>query len=117
MNTATKLLTVEEYDKIPNPPGGIYELHHGELVLVTYPKQGHKNIQRQLRELLGPFAKGSGIIETEFPFRAEPEYELRGADVAFVSKHRVEAIDPDGWLMDAPELVIEYFHLPTPSLR
>lgn len=34
----TTLLTVEEFAKIKDPPGGRYELLHGELVLVPPPK-------------------------------------------------------------------------------
>jgi Uma2 family endonuclease len=45
------LLTVEEFDRIPNPPGGVYELRHGEAVLVTFPGKHHKTLQRRLTVL------------------------------------------------------------------
>ena len=47
------------------------------------------------------------MVETEVAFRALPEYELRGADVAFVSKERWDATDDDDNLHGSPELVIE----------
>ena len=53
-------LTVEEYERIPDPPGGRYELHHGELVFVTYPVRQHKDSQRHLRKLLEPVAEPLG---------------------------------------------------------
>ena len=68
-----KPLTVEEYEKIPDPPGGRYELHHGELVFVTYPVHQHKALQRRLRKLLEPMAEPRGfIVDTEYPYRPLP---------------------------------------------
>jgi Uma2 family endonuclease len=52
-------------------------------------------------------AEHIGVVETEVAFRALPEYELRGADVAFVSKERWDATDDDDNLHGSPELVIE----------
>lgn len=40
-------------------------------------------------------------------FRALPQYELRGADVAFVSQQRWDATNNDDNLHGSPELVIE----------
>jgi Uma2 family endonuclease len=41
------------------------------------------------------------------PFRALPEYDVRGPDVALVSRERWNATDEDGYLQGSPELVIE----------
>lgn len=41
-----KLFTVEEYEQIPDPPGGHYELHHEELVFETFSVRQHKDLQR-----------------------------------------------------------------------
>jgi Uma2 family endonuclease len=107
-DTTTGLMTVEEYCRLPLENGEFYyELHHGELVKVCYPKAKHTKTQRRLRQLLEAAAGDAGIVETEIPFRALPEYELRAADVAFVSKQRWEAVDPEAYLQGAPELVIE----------
>jgi len=43
----------------------------------------------------------------EFGFRASAEYELRSADVGFVTKERFEASDPEDNLHGAPDLTIE----------
>jgi len=64
-----KPLTVEEFDRIPNPPGGVYELRHGEAVFVTFPEKLHKTLQRRLRERLGALAGSRGVVDTEFPYR------------------------------------------------
>ncbi len=101
-----KLFTVEEYEQIPDPPGGRYELHHGELVFVTYPVRQHKFLQRLLRELLDPMARPKGfLVDTEYPYRPLPENEVWGADVACLQKSRDDSVDQ--WLMGSPELVIE----------
>ena len=101
-----KLLSVEEYERTPDPPGGRYELHHGELVFVTYPVRQHKVLQRRLREMLEALAKPRGfLVDTEYPYRPLPKSEVWGADVACVAQARDD--DTEKWLMGSPELVIE----------
>lgn len=102
----TAPITVEEYERIPDPPGGRYELHHGELVFVTYPIRQHKALQRRLRKLLEPLAEPKGfLVDTEYPYRPIPEHEVWGADIACVREER-DAADPK-WLRLSPEIVIE----------
>jgi Uma2 family endonuclease len=103
--TTTRLMTVEEFEKIPNPPGGIYELYHGELVPVTFPIHPYVRAQRQLRRLLEAAAGESGVVHTEMPYHPLPEYECWGADVAYLMSARWDGIDR--YLMGAPELVVE----------
>ena len=99
-------ITVEEYERIPDPPGGRYELHHGELVFVTYPVHQHKALQRRLRKLLEPMAEPRGfIVDTEYPYRPLTENEVWGDDVACVKDERDLA--ESKWLIGSPELVIE----------
>jgi Uma2 family endonuclease len=99
-------ITVEEYERIPDPPGGRYELHHGELVFVTYPVRQHKALQRRLRKILEPMAEPLGfLVDTEYPYRPLPENEVWGADVACVKLDRDLA--ESKWLIGSPELVIE----------
>jgi Uma2 family endonuclease len=47
------------------------------------------------------------VVETEVAFRPLPEYELRGADVAFIAQHRWDSTQDDDNLRGLPELVIE----------
>ncbi len=107
MATITGLMTVEQFQSLPEAGPFYYELRHGELVRVTRPKFKHARIQRQLRKLLESFAGESGVVDTEVAFRALPEHELRVADVAYISQERWEQINPDDWLAGAPDLVIE----------
>lgn len=106
VHSIPKPLSVEDYERVPDPAGGRYELHHGELALVTYPVRQHKALQRRLRKLLEPMAEPRGfIVDTEYPYRPLPENEVWGADVACVSEDRDLA--GDKWLAGSPELVIE----------
>lgn len=41
------------------------------------------------------------------PFQAVSEYDVRAADVGYVSVERWQQADPDGYLKGAPDLVIE----------
>jgi Uma2 family endonuclease len=99
-------ITVEEYERISDPPGGRYELHHGEVAFVTFPVRQHKELQRRLRRMLEAMPGADGyIVDTEFPYRPLAENEVWGADVACVSAVRYDTIDK--WLVGSPELVIE----------
>jgi Uma2 family endonuclease len=101
-----EFLTVEAYEKIANPPGGRYELHHGQLVFMTYPLRPHKALQRRLREMLEPAAKPRGfLVDTEYPYRPPPQREVWSADVACLKQARDNATEK--WLQGSPELVIE----------
>ena len=101
------LMTVKEYRELPDRDDVIQELHWGQVVTLTFRKMQHTKLQGRLLQLLLPKARDKGLVAAEFPFRALPEYDLRAADVAFVSQERWDATDDDDNLHGAPELVIE----------
>jgi Uma2 family endonuclease len=101
------LLSVEQYRQLPDREDVLQELHWGQVVTLTRPKMRHSRLQYRLVELLRPKAGAKGIVAAEFPFRALPEYDLRAANVAFVSQARWDAADADDNLHGSPELVIE----------
>jgi Uma2 family endonuclease len=105
--TTTRLVTVEEFRKLPEEDGFYSELRRGEVRSLTRPKYRHYSIQRRLRRLLENLAPSNGLVDTEFVFRAVAEYELRVADVVYVSGERERSIDPDDNLHGAPDIVIE----------
>ena len=108
MAAITHLMTVEQFRSLPKDQGPLYhELRHGELVAVTRPKLKHHLIQDRLVQLLKPAAQSAGHVSMEFAFRALPEHELRVADVAFVSRERLDHTDPDDNLHGAPDVVVE----------
>jgi Uma2 family endonuclease len=101
----TGLITFEEFANLPDPPGGYYELHHGQVVFMPFRKFPHALEQQSLLELLLPLIRGKGIVMTEFPFRPAAEYESWQADVAFVTRERAQ--NTSDCFFGAPELVIE----------
>jgi Uma2 family endonuclease len=77
------------------------------VVTLTRPKMRHAKLQSRLVRLLRPKAEPLGVAEMEVAFRAFPEYDLRGADVAYASRERWDATGDDDYLQGSPELVIE----------
>ncbi|HEY3939625.1 MAG TPA: Uma2 family endonuclease [Bryobacteraceae bacterium] len=101
------LMTVEQFREIPAPDSMVQELHWGQVITLTRPKMKHTKLQYRLVELLRPIVEGKGIVMVELPFRAVPEYDLRGADVAFITQDRWNKTADDDNLHGSPELVIE----------
>ena len=107
MSTTPALLTVEDFHQFGERPGVRVELHHGEVVEIDIPGMGHWRIQERVRQILVESLGGSGMAGMAFAFRPLPEYELWGADVAWVSWERFEGIDEDDNLAGAPDIVVE----------
>jgi Uma2 family endonuclease len=107
MSTTSALMTVEEFRKLKDPPGYHLELHHGEVVQVAYPKLKHYAVQNTVCDILRRINGKYGFVGIEFAFRPKPEHELWAADVAFVSKERFYAADPEDNLAGSPDIVIE----------
>lgn len=107
MATTAGSMTVEQFRQLPETGEFYYELRHGEPVAVTRPKFRHHLIQSRLRDLLKPLAGSGAFVEYEVAFRALPEYELRIADVAYLSAERRQRTDPEDNIRGAPDLVIE----------
>lgn len=101
------LMTVQQYRELPQREDIIRELHWGQVVALTRPKMKHAKLQSRLVRLLRPKAEHLGVVESEVAFRALPEYDLRGADAAFISHERWDKTDDDDNLRGSPELVIE----------
>lgn len=101
------LMTVEQFRELPEREDVIQELQWGQVVNLAPPKMGHTKIQSRLVRLLRPKAEHLGVVESEIGFRALPEYELRVADVAFVSRERWDSTDDNDNLHGSPDLVID----------
>ena len=101
------LMTVDEYRQLPDREDVIQELHWGMVVTMSRPKMKHTKLQFRLVELLRAKAEDLGVVGAEVPFRALPEYDLRGADVAFVSRERWDSTSDEDNLHGSPELAIE----------
>jgi Uma2 family endonuclease len=106
-STTTRLMTVEEFAKLPETAAYICELRKGEVVQMTRPVFGHIRTQHQLRQLIADAAGDGRSVYIEAPFRPLPEYELRVADVAYAARERWDAVSSKGYLAGVPDLVIE----------
>lgn len=100
------LMTVEQFDLLPERKDVSEELRRGQLVTLPRPEAWHVKLQMKLTQLLQPMAAKQGYVVVELPFRAVPEYDVRTADVAVVAKARWDEAN-EGYLAGAPELVIE----------
>ncbi|MEP6961747.1 MAG: Uma2 family endonuclease, partial [Acidobacteriota bacterium] len=107
MATPTQLLTFAEFEKLPDPREGKYELRHGEAVLMAPPKHGHKRVQLALQNGLAAPAGASWVVVSEYGFRPGGEAEYRIADVAMISSARWNQTAADSYFQGAPDLVIE----------
>jgi Uma2 family endonuclease len=101
-----RLMTVEQYCELPEPGSFYYELHHGKLVPMSWPKMGHSLIRSRLWKQLDAALDGYGIVMTGLSFRALPEYELRVADVGYIMRGRWEQTKDEDYFFGAPDLII-----------
>ena len=104
--STTALVTVEELRRMEDPPGFRLELHNGEVVKVGRPKPKHWFLQQRIVELFRTALERRGVAGTEYAFRCEPEFDLRVADVAWVSHTRLRTTDLSGDF-EVPEIVVE----------
>jgi Uma2 family endonuclease len=107
MAVETALVTVEEFLRLQPPRAGHYELHHGEIILMTAPKWGHQRIQDRLVALLRSRAGDRAYVTKEMSFRPAPEYEVWEADVGLALAERADQVADDEYPMGAPDLAVE----------
>ena len=108
MGTTTRL-TFEEFQRLPEREGAIYELDEGELLMEPSPAARHNLIRQRITMQLMQFveSKHLGIVLEEMDFRLGPD-TVRNPDVAFVNKEHLQKIDLDRSPIDgAPALAVE----------
>jgi Uma2 family endonuclease len=100
------LMTVEEFDQLPDREDVKLELHWGSLVELSRPKPWHIKLQLRIFELLKERSGPKWAVVIELPFRALPQYDFRAADVGVIAKDRWDAVGR-GDVHGSPEIVIE----------
>ncbi|MHB8654235.1 MAG: Uma2 family endonuclease [Terriglobia bacterium] len=107
MGTKT-LLTVEQFDKLPEKEGILYELNEGELFTVTEPMPRHNFIRDNIADALKEFVKPRklGRVAIENGYQLTPG-TVRIPDVSFIPADRLRGIDLDRRIEGAPALAIE----------
>jgi len=108
VGTSTKL-TFEEFQKLPEREGAIYELDEGELLMEPSPAVRHNLIRQRIAFKLMQFveSKHLGMVLEEMDFRLSPD-TVRNPDVAFITAEHVKKIDLDRSPVDgAPAFAVE----------
>ena len=103
------LMSIEQYDALPEKEGVKYELNEGELVTVSpSPRLVHNRVRDEigfrLREYVRSRQLGEVTMETDFKLS---EGTIRIPDVALVRTDRLAGIDPRQRLEGAPDLAVE----------
>ncbi len=106
---ATKtLLTIEQFDQLPEREGILYELNEGEVVTITEPMPRHNLVRDNIAWLAGNFVEehklGKVFLETGYQLTAET---VRIPDVSFVPADRMRDVDLDRRIQGAPALAVE----------
>lgn len=112
--TATRLLTAADLHALPTnlPSGDVrYELHHGNLVIMTPPGDAHAasqaNVVTELKIQGERRGFGKARAEVAIILARDPDL-VRGADAAFVLNGSLPIqTSPEGYLLTIPELVVE----------
>lgn len=103
------LMSIDEYDALPEQEGVKYELNEGELItLAPSPRLNHNRsrdeIVFRLRQFVLDHSLGEVTMETDFKLL---DGVVRIPDVAFIRAERVRSIDPAQRIDGAPELAVE----------
>jgi len=105
--TPTKPMSFAEFEQLPDPPAGHFELRHGELTVVAPPRWDHFLCRERVRRLLADASGAAWLAGTEMAFRPTPEGNFIHADVGLLSWKRAEAVPAKQYLLGSPELVVE----------
>lgn len=105
-----KLLTIEEFARLPEPvDGSKEELLRGEVITMPPPQSRHGLVQLQigflLKSVIGPQKLGWVMTETGVVVERDPD-SLFGPDVVFWSIKRVPK-RPERYVEIPPDLVVE----------
>ncbi|QEL15529.1 Uma2 family endonuclease [Limnoglobus roseus] len=108
--TAAKLITAEEFSKMPDlVDGSKQELVRGVIVTMPPTKGRHGFVQANIAILLGGFVKtnrlGWVVTESGTVLERDPD-TVRGPDVSFYSITRHPDL-PDEWFEIPPDLAVE----------
>jgi Uma2 family endonuclease len=107
---ATKtLLSIEEYDSLPEKEGVKYELNEGDLItVVASARLMHNRVRDEVGFSMRGFVRqhrlGEATIETDFELS---QGVVRIPDIAFIRAERLPGIDPRQRIRGAPDLAVE----------
>jgi Uma2 family endonuclease len=106
-----KLITAEEFGKMPEPKDGSQqELIQGVILTMPPPQAPHGFCCSRINRHLSTFVESQGLgfvftNDTGFIIERDPD-TVRGADVAFWSRERLPKL-PQGYIPIPPDLAVE----------
>ena len=108
MSQATRLVTADELEHLPEYER--YELVRGRLVPMSPVGPLHARVVPRLIMILGRYLDdhpvGEVLADCGFKLESEPD-TVRGPDIAFIRRDRVQALWRDGFIHGIPDLLIE----------
>ena len=107
METKT-LLTLEQFDQLPEEEGVYYELDEGELIVMSPARPRHNQVRDNIADPLRRFVREHGLGEVfrETDVQLSPHTVLI-PDAAFVTADHMKQLDLDRRIQGAPALAIE----------
>ncbi|MGQ0814750.1 MAG: Uma2 family endonuclease [Gemmatimonadota bacterium] len=109
-NTDDRVVTLEEYERLPEEPGYIVEVSKGRLVREPQPGARHGRVSMKIAQALLEFVRahelGSVEMQAGFVIGRDP-LVVRGPDVAFIARSRLPETVPVSFWPFAPDLAIE----------
>ena len=103
-------LTVEQFGRLPADPFWHYELVRGRVVREPPVGDTHGSIAAQVARFLLEFAEPRGLgsvrVETGYVLARGPD-TVRGPDVSFVNRERLESYGVGDWPRTPPDLAVE----------
>ncbi|MGA3211168.1 MAG: Uma2 family endonuclease [Terriglobales bacterium] len=107
------LITLEDFDRLPDEEGVAYELDEGELIMMPPPAIIHNLLRERIASEVRDFAekRNLGKVLWEAAFLLS-ENTVRIPDAAFVSAERMKSLDVhQSRIPGAPDLAIEVVSL------
>lgn len=107
MATTKTLMTLGDFERLPDSDTELQELDEGELVTMTRPSDRHGEIQVNIASYLREYARKTGngrvFVETGYVLSEEPA-TVRGPDVSFL---RGRPPLTGKWPKRAPDLAVK----------
>jgi Uma2 family endonuclease len=110
MSATERLVTAEEFERMPESTRYRYELVEGRLVRMSPPNTDHGRLVGQITYLLKAHLKnhpvGIAVVETGFTLASDPD-TVRGPDVSFLLQERAPAPGTRGFPKIPPDALFE----------
>jgi len=104
------LLSVREFERLPEDPFWRYELVRGRVVREPPPGEQHGSIAAKLAHVLLEFVEPRGLgdvrVESGYVLSHDPD-TVRGPDVSFVRRERLGSHPTGIWPHVPPDLAVE----------